>query len=148
MKLRRFWQRLRRAWAYFQQDLEPDWNHDYAILIRRLQPEEGGGFMACIPQCGWATLVGDGETPEEALSHLQEIYEHLGPDTERIVQERYAKRFPDLPWVPYDEDAIGAMIHFAPELLNEFHRQAKLPASDPERKARLLRRLELAMAEG
>lgn len=35
-------------------------------------PEEGGGYMARVPQFGVQGIVGDGETREEALADLEE----------------------------------------------------------------------------
>lgn len=55
----------------------------YPVEVRELSPEEGGGFMATIPQLGRHTFVGDGETAEEALASLRELREHLIPELVR-----------------------------------------------------------------
>ena len=43
----------------------------YAIEIRPLSAQEGGGFMACIPCLGRYSAVGDGETAEAAYADLR-----------------------------------------------------------------------------
>lgn len=57
-------------------------SHDYMIALRRLQPAEGGGYVATIPQLGTGTFNGVGEAPEEALRRLNEIYNYLRPELE------------------------------------------------------------------
>lgn len=52
-------------------------SHSYTIALRRLRDEEGGGFVATIPQLGDGAFNGDGDTPEEALKNLAEIYDWL-----------------------------------------------------------------------
>lgn len=51
----------------------------YAIEIRAVDEEEGGGYTACIPQLGRLALVGDGATPEEALAELAAARELVIP---------------------------------------------------------------------
>ncbi|NOX89101.1 MAG: toxin-antitoxin system HicB family antitoxin [Calditrichaeota bacterium] len=52
-------------------------NIDYPIEIQKIKEEEGGGFMATIPQLGKYAFVGDGDTIEEAIKSLNEIKEYL-----------------------------------------------------------------------
>lgn len=61
-------------------DIELYLNAKYAILIRELTPEEGGGFMAVIPQLGSYTFAADGDTLEEALVSLEWLRRHLIPE--------------------------------------------------------------------
>ena len=51
----------------------------YPVTIRELTPEEGGGYMATIPQLGSSTFVADGETAVEALEALEALRRHLIP---------------------------------------------------------------------
>lgn len=44
----------------------------YKTEIVPIPAEKGGGFLARLPQFGTLGIVGDGETPEEALSDLAE----------------------------------------------------------------------------
>jgi antitoxin HicB len=49
----------------------------YEIALKKLSEEEGGGWMATIPQLGSYTFVGDGETQEEALENLELLKRYL-----------------------------------------------------------------------
>lgn len=52
---------------------------DYAVEVRRIDPNDGGGYIATIPFLGAHAFVGDGETPQEAYDNLEaakaEIFE-------------------------------------------------------------------------
>lgn len=48
-------------------------NLRYAVLIEPLPPDEGGGFMALVPDL--PGCMSDGETPEEALVNVQDAIE-------------------------------------------------------------------------
>jgi antitoxin HicB len=52
---------------------------DYPVEIRRIDPNDGGGYIATIPFLGAHAFVGDGETPQEAYDNLEaakaEIFE-------------------------------------------------------------------------
>ncbi len=50
---------------------------DYTIEIKKIKEEDGGGYMASIPQLGKYAFVGDGATIEEAIKSLNEIKEYL-----------------------------------------------------------------------
>jgi predicted RNase H-like HicB family nuclease len=50
------------------------------MVVRELAPEEGGGYMACIPQLGSRTFVADGETPAEAVRALEALRGRLLPE--------------------------------------------------------------------
>lgn len=58
-------------------DLEYYMNLNYTVEVRQLSEEEGGGYIAQIPQLGKYAFVGDGETVEEAMESLNEIKRHF-----------------------------------------------------------------------
>jgi antitoxin HicB len=43
---------------------------EYSVLVEPLSPEDGGGFLATVPDL--PGCMSDGETPEEAITHVQE----------------------------------------------------------------------------
>ncbi len=43
---------------------------DYAIRIEKLSAEDGGGYLATVPDL--PGCMSDGETPEEALNNIQD----------------------------------------------------------------------------
>jgi antitoxin HicB len=43
---------------------------EYAVVIQPLAPEDGGGFLATVPDL--PGCMSDGETPEEALASVQD----------------------------------------------------------------------------
>ncbi|PWB83355.1 MAG: HicB family protein [Methylocystaceae bacterium] len=43
---------------------------EYAVRIERLSEEDGGGYLALVPDL--PGCMSDGETPEEALRNVQE----------------------------------------------------------------------------
>lgn len=45
----------------------------YPIIVSPLGPEEGGGFLATVPYL--LGCMSDGETPQEALSNVQDAIE-------------------------------------------------------------------------
>jgi predicted RNase H-like HicB family nuclease len=45
---------------------------NYQVEVVPIPPDEGGGFMARMPQFGVQGIIGDGESPEEALQDLAE----------------------------------------------------------------------------
>ncbi|MBI3910164.1 MAG: toxin-antitoxin system HicB family antitoxin [Armatimonadetes bacterium] len=55
-------------------------NLRYPVTLRELAPEEGGGYVAAIPQLGVRTFVAVGETPGEALEALDALRRHLIPE--------------------------------------------------------------------
>lgn len=50
---------------------------NYEIVLRQLTEDDGGGWMATIPQLGSYTFVGDGNTPAEALANLEQLKRYL-----------------------------------------------------------------------
>lgn len=51
----------------------------YAVELRPLSAEEGGGYVATIPQLGRKTFVAVADTPQEALEALEELKGILVP---------------------------------------------------------------------
>ena len=49
----------------------------YKIEITPITKEDGGGFAASLPELGTYAFVGDGNTPEEAISSLRSLQEDL-----------------------------------------------------------------------
>lgn len=46
---------------------------EYAVLLSPLSEEDGGGFVATVPDL--PGCMSDGETPEEALANVQDAIE-------------------------------------------------------------------------
>jgi predicted RNase H-like HicB family nuclease len=44
--------------------------NDYAIIVEPLSAEDGGGFVATVPDL--PGCMSDGETPQEALANVQD----------------------------------------------------------------------------
>lgn len=45
----------------------------YKIEVMPIPPEDGGGYEAILPEIGRFAIVGDGETPAEAIADLERI---------------------------------------------------------------------------
>lgn len=60
-----------------EKDLKYYLNLNYAIEIKKIPEDLGGGWEACIPELGREAFRADGDTPEEALSKLEEIKSEL-----------------------------------------------------------------------
>ena len=54
-----------------KKDLDYFLNLPYRIEVVPISPEEGGGYMATLPEVGRMAITGDGETPEEAFRDLE-----------------------------------------------------------------------------
>jgi hypothetical protein len=57
---------------------------DHVITVRYIPAEEGGGYAAYIERLGKNAFVGDGETPEEAVKQLEQVYRDIA--AKRFVQ--------------------------------------------------------------
>ncbi|QTA84191.1 toxin-antitoxin system HicB family antitoxin [Desulfonema magnum] len=82
----------------------------YKIEIVPIPPEDGGGYEASLPEIGRFAIVGDGETPAEAIADLERIkaeqfsyYLERGtdipepnPEKEEKYGERLVIRFPEI----------------------------------------------------
>ena len=44
--------------------------HEYPLIVEPFPPEDGGGFIALVPDL--PGCMSDGETPEEAVSNVQD----------------------------------------------------------------------------
>lgn len=56
-----------------KKDLEYYLNLPYSIKVCRIPDSEGGGYEARIPELGEYAIIGDGDTPEEAISSLEQV---------------------------------------------------------------------------
>ena len=54
-----------------KKDLDYYLSLPYRIEVVPIPPEEGGGYMATLPEIGRMAITGDGETPEEAIRDLE-----------------------------------------------------------------------------
>ena len=45
----------------------------YRIEIKEIPEEDGGGFVASLPQFGHSGIIADGDTPEEAIQELERV---------------------------------------------------------------------------
>ena len=52
-------------------DLDYYMSLPYVIEVVPIPDAEGGGYTAQLPQVGRFAIVGDGETPEEAIADLE-----------------------------------------------------------------------------
>ena len=58
--------------------LQHEWNAlRYPVTLHQLSKEEGGGWLATIPQLGQAAFTADGETAAEALEALETLRREL-----------------------------------------------------------------------
>ena len=53
---------------------------EYPVVLRKLRVDEGGGYLATIPQLGRMTFIADGETAQEALDSLDDLRKALIPE--------------------------------------------------------------------
>ncbi len=86
-----------------KKDLSYYMSLNYPIEIVKIPSDEGGGFMATIPQLGRNVFVGDGDTVEEALKTLEFVKEewfktylergHDIPLPEEVEEKDYSGKF-------------------------------------------------------
>jgi predicted RNase H-like HicB family nuclease len=55
---------------------------NYRVVVQPLSPEDGGSFLATIPEL--EGCLSDGETPEEALVHVRDAIEQWLHEAERL----------------------------------------------------------------
>jgi predicted HicB family RNase H-like nuclease len=72
----------------------------YKIEVVPIPPEDGGGYEASLPEIGRFAIVGDGETPAEAIADLERIkaeqfrhYLEKGTEIPEPSPEKYGERF-------------------------------------------------------
>ncbi len=92
--------------------MEKDLNYylqlSYKIEVIPILPEDGGGYEANLPEIGRFAIVGDGDTPAEAIADLEKIkteqFRHYlekgidipepGIESKEKNVERFVIRFP------------------------------------------------------
>jgi len=45
----------------------------YRVEVKKIPEEDGGGFVASLPQFGRTGIIADGDTPEEAIKELERV---------------------------------------------------------------------------
>ncbi|MDA8165082.1 MAG: toxin-antitoxin system HicB family antitoxin [Desulfobacteraceae bacterium] len=91
---------------------------NYTIELVPISPQLGGGFMARLPELGRFSIVGDGDTPQEALAHLEE--------SKRERFEDYLSRDLKIPEPLGEEEYSGKFLVRIPRSLHrELSRRAK-----------------------
>lgn len=85
----------------------------YRVEINAIPEEEGGGFVARLPQFGHSGIVADGNSPEEAIKELEKV--------KALRFEQYLKDGRDIPLPedePSDSDYSGKFITRIPNFLH------------------------------
>ncbi len=87
-----------------KKDLDYYLGLSYKIEVIPIPPEDGGGYEANLPEVGRFAIVGDGETPAEAIADLERIkaeqfrhYLEKGidiPEPGAESEEQFVIRFP------------------------------------------------------
>lgn len=49
----------------------------YGVKVEKLQPGDGGGYIASIPELGELSFTGTGDTEAEAFASLRELQRYL-----------------------------------------------------------------------
>jgi predicted HicB family RNase H-like nuclease len=96
-----------------KKDLEYYLSLPYRVEIVPIPEEEGGGFLARLPQFGELGIIGDGDTVEEALSDLAE--------SKKIRFQSYLNEGIDIP--EPDQGAVEYSGRFLIRLPKYLHRQ-------------------------
>jgi len=98
-----------------KKDLEYYMSLDYKIEINPIPPEDGGGYMATIPQLGKWAFVGDGDTIPEALKSLEEV--------KRSYFEDYIKNGTPIPEPKVKDDLEDYSGKFMVRVPKDLHRK-------------------------
>ena len=77
-------------------------NLPYKIEIIKISEEEGGGYLARLPQFGDTGIIGDGETKEEALKNLE--------NAKQLRFEKYLKEGLKIPKPTIESDDYNGRI--------------------------------------
>ena len=93
-------------------------NLPYKIEISKIPDEDGGGYLAKLPQFGDLGIVGDGETKEEALENLDEA--------KKLRFEKYLKEGLEIPEPTTENDDYSGKILL--EIPKYLHRNIALGA--------------------
>lgn len=83
----------------------------YKIEVTPISAEEGGGYMAVLPEIGKEAIIGDGDTIEEACQNLREIQEELFSD--------YLQRNIKIPEPGSSESYSGKFVLRVPKILHK-----------------------------
>jgi len=81
-------------------------SRDYAVLVRPLQEDEGGGWIATVPDLPGCTS--DGETMQEAIDHVQDAIEEWIDEAKQLGRK-----------VPVPNKTLGQWSQRAPRSLHE-----------------------------
>lgn len=84
---------------------------DYKIEIERVADDDGGGYIATIPELG---CIGDGDTVEEAINDVREVAENLI----KIAKED-GKDIPAPQSYKHEEDYSGRLTLRIPKTLHK-----------------------------
>jgi antitoxin HicB len=102
-----------------RKDLNYYKNLSYPVEVYKIPDDEGGGYSACIPQLGRYAFLADGESPDEAVSNLEEVKKDLF--------EEYLERGIPIP-EPILEDEEEYSGKFIIRIPKQLHRQIALRA--------------------
>lgn len=59
---------------------------DLTVILESIPDSEGGGYRAYVPDMGEWTCQADGDTPEEALERVIELYRYLADGLDGSVR--------------------------------------------------------------
>jgi len=97
--------------ATLQKELNYYMELPYKIEVTPVPEEEGGGYMAVLPEIGKEAIVGDGDTVEEACRNLREIQKELFSD--------YLQRNIKIPEPDSSESYSGKFVLRIPKILHK-----------------------------
>ncbi len=92
--------------------LEYYMNLNYPVELLKLDKDDGGGYIASIPELGKDALTGYGETIEEALEDLN--------DTKEMLFTDYLEQSIEIPPPSKDEDYSGKFVIRLPIYLHRY----------------------------
>ena len=94
-----------------KKDLDYYMSLPYVIEVVPIPDSEGGGYTAQLPQVGRFAIVGDGETPEEAIADLE--------NTKRLRFAAYLEKGVEIPEPePEKEEFSGRFVIRLPKILH------------------------------
>lgn len=82
---------------------------DYPLLVRPLTNEDGGGYLATVPDLPW--VMGDGETPEDAVRDVRKAIA-------AVLATMHAERQNIPPPSPIDDKYSGKWVQRVPKSLH------------------------------
>jgi predicted HicB family RNase H-like nuclease len=92
------------------EDLNKYLKLNYPIEVKKLEDDEGGGYLVSIPYLGRDAFVGNGNTLDEALDSLE--------DTKRMLFEDYLRRGLEIPLPPSDNQYSGKFVVRLPAFMH------------------------------